>query len=314
MNKIMEEDYVKQLQEQLASFVEAMATAIDERTPYNGNHTRKVAYYSVILAKKINEKYKEGKIEQFFDENRIEKLRLAALLHDIGKMVISKKIMNRASRMDGDMERIIMRFELIQSWYYIDFLEGRILENEYEAYRKELHDILKFIHEVDCLEYLDDDKFLEVQRLRGKVYQKHDGQKVHYLTEEEIAHLSIRKGTLTDKERQLMQSHVEMTAKILSKVKFTENYSDVPVWTASHHEFLDGSGYPNHLTAADLSIETRIITIADIYDALTATDRPYKKPMSMEDAFSVMNGMACAGKIDGRLVKWLLEALSCADV
>lgn len=154
MNKIMEEDYVKQLQEQLASFVEAMATAIDERTPYNGNHTRKVAYYSVILAKKINEKYKEGKIEQFFDENRIEKLRLAALLHDIGKMVISKKIMNRANRMDGDMERIIMRFELIESWYYIDFLEDRILENEYEAYRKELHDILKFIHEVDCLEYL----------------------------------------------------------------------------------------------------------------------------------------------------------------
>lgn len=305
----MDEEYiVKQLKEQLESFVEAMATAIDERTPYNGNHTRNVAKYAIRIAKKINEKYEEGKFDQYFDDDRIEKLRLAALIHDIGKMVISKSIMNRATRMEGDMDRISMRFELIESLYENDYLRGKISKEKFEEKRRELNNIYAFIEEVDTVEYLTDDNFIEVQRLRNKSYVKEDGQIINYLTEDEIAHLSIRQGTLTESERDLMQSHVEMTAKILSKVKFSEKYSQVPVWAGQHHEFLDGTGYPNHLKKDDLSIETRILTVADIFDALTASDRPYKNPMGMEDAFSVMFGMASSGKIEGMFVKWLAES------
>lgn len=306
----MEEEYIEQLTQQLHSFVEAMAIAIDERTPYNGSHTRKVAEYSVKLAEKINEKNKQNKIDEFFDDERIEKLKLAALVHDIGKMVVSKSIMNRSSRMCEDMPHIYMRFELLESLYENDYLKGIISYEEYRLKIKELKDITEFIEENDGVEYLSEENFLKVQRLRKKAYIREDGQRIPYLTAGEIAHLSIRQGTLTEKERNIMQSHVNMTTKILDKVKFSEKYKDVPVWASQHHEFLDGSGYPNGLTAKDLPIESRILTVADIYDALTALDRPYKHPIMHEDAVDVMLGMAGAGKIDGRLVEWLDEALS----
>ena len=106
-----------------------------------------------------------------------------------------------------------------------------------------------------------------------------------------------------------MENHVIMTEKILQKVRFNKNYSIIPKWAASHHEFLDGSGYPNHLTADELDLETRILTVADIYDALTATDRPYKKPVPREKALDILRDMAKEGKIDGQLVEWLAEAL-----
>lgn len=106
-----------------------------------------------------------------------------------------------------------------------------------------------------------------------------------------------------------MENHVVMTEKILHKVRFNKNYSMIPAWASSHHEFLDGSGYPKHLTREELALETRILTIADIYDALTATDRPYKKPVQQEKALNILRDMAKEGKLDQQLVEWLAEAL-----
>ncbi len=305
----MQDEYINQLKIQLNSFVEALATAIDERTPYNGNHTRKVAEYALMIAKKINEKYMNGDTKEYFDEERLEKLRLAALVHDIGKMVISKSIMNRSTRLDGDIDNILIRFKLIESWYEIDYLKGNITKEQFESHKAEMKKIISFIQEIDGIEYLSDELYLKVQQLRFKVYIGSDGREESYFTEDEIEHLSIRRGTLTENERDLMQSHVEMTMKILSKVEFSDVYSQVPVWAGQHHEFLDGSGYPNHLTAKDLSLETRILTVSDIYDALTATDRPYKKPMSVDYALSIMNGMVKKGKLDSAIVKLLSEIL-----
>lgn len=124
--------YVEEIKEQLHSFVEAMATAIDERTPYNGSHTRKVAEYATILAKKINEKYEVGECDEGFDEDRLEKLQLAALLHDIGKMIVPRSVMNRATRMDRDMAALEDRLALLTCYYEIDGLKGKITREEYE--------------------------------------------------------------------------------------------------------------------------------------------------------------------------------------
>ena len=121
--------------------------------------------------------------------------------------------------------------------------------------------------------------------------------------------MSIRKGTLTDEDRAKMESHAAMTEKILSKVHFNRNYKEVPKWAASHHEFLDGSGYPKHLTKEELDIETQMITIADIYDALTARDRPYKEPLPQNVAFRILKDMSKEGKINMQLVEWLEKAL-----
>ena len=301
--------YVEEIKEQLHSFVEAMATAIDERTPYNGSHTRKVAEYATILAKKINEKYEAGECEEAFDDERLEKLQLAALLHDIGKMIVPRSVMNRATRMDRDMAALEDRLALLTCYYEIDALKGKITTEEYEEKAALLKDILEFVHRIDNVGFLQQEDFDRVQEIAKMYYEKEDGEKVYYITERERVCLSVRKGTLTDEDRTIMESHVTMTAKILSKVHFNKNYIDVPRWAAEHHEYLNGSGYPNHINGEQLDTETRILAIADIYDALTASDRPYKPPMPKAKACAILHSMVEEGKLEGRFVDWLEEAV-----
>lgn len=301
--------YVEEIKEQLHSFVEAMATAIDERTPYNGSHTRKVAEYATILAKKINEKYEAGECEEAFDDERLEKLQLAALLHDIGKMIVPRSVMNRATRMDRDMAALEDRLALLTCYYEIAALKGKITTEEYEEKAALLKDILEFVHRIDNVGFLQQEDFERVQEIAKMYYKKEDGEKVYYITERERVCLSVRKGTLTDEDRAIMESHVTMTAKILSKVHFNKNYIDVPRWAAEHHEYLNGSGYPNHINGEQLDTETRILAIADIYDALTASDRPYKPPMPKAKACAILHSMVEEGKLEGRFVDWLEEAV-----
>ena len=301
--------YVEEIKEQLHSFVEAMATAIDERTPDNGSHTRKVAEYATILAKKINEKYEAGECEEAFDEERLEKLQLAALLHDIGKMIVPRSVMNRATRMDRDMAALEDRLALLTCYYEIDALKGKITTEAYEEKAALLKDILEFVHRIDNVGFLQQEDFDRVQEIAKMYYEKEDGERVYYITERERVCLSVRKGTLTDEDRVIMESHVTMTAKILSKVHFNKNYIDVPRWAAEHHEYLNGSGYPNHINGEQLDTETRILAIADIYDALTASDRPYKPPMPKAKACAILHSMVEEGKLEGRFVDWLEEAV-----
>lgn len=301
--------YVDEIKEQLHSFVEAMATAIDERTPYNGTHTRKVAEYVEKLANYMNRKYELGECREFFNDNRMEKLHLAALLHDIGKMVVPLNIMNRATRLDGNIKYLEERFLRLRAYYEIDLLKGSLSQKQYEETISYLDQSLILVHEIEHMGLLDDDSYQKVQKLASKAYVGADGKTLQYITEEERKCLSIRQGTLTEEARQQMESHVVMTAKILSKVHFNQNYKKVPKWAASHHEFMDGTGYPNHLSGEELDIETKMLTVADIYDALTATDRPYKEPMPGEEAIIILKSMAEEGKIELRLVEWLEEAL-----
>lgn len=300
---------LEEMKRQLHSFVEAMATAIDERTPYNGSHTRKVAEYALLLADKINEKNLAGETQEYFDADRKEKLGLAALLHDIGKMIIPRSVMNRATRLDGDMKQLEDRFEVIKCYLRIDSLTGRISQEEYLEKSQEIDDSLEWIHRIDDVGFLPEEDYLRVQKLAEQTYEKESGEVIPYLTERERECLSIRKGTLTADMRSLMENHVVMTSKILSKVYFNPNYIDVPRWAGEHHELLDGTGYPCHLSGDQLDLETRILTVTDVYDALTSRDRPYKKPMPKEKAIGILKSMAEVGKVDGRLVDWLNEAV-----
>lgn len=300
--------YTEELKALLRSFVEAFATAVDERTPYNGTHTRKVAQYAGMLADYINEKHRMGECEEFFDADHREKLVLAALLHDIGKMIIPLSIMNRANRMDGQLETIEKRFELLAAFYEIDMLRGRITEEEYVTRCADLSEEMDFIRRMDLVGYLDDENYAHAKKLAKKKYIKADGTQIPYLSAREAECLEIRRGTLTEADRKQMENHVVMTEKILSKVHFNHNYKMIPKWAAAHHEFLDGTGYPRHLTQENIDFETRILTVADIYDALTAKDRPYKDPMPREQAMKIMRSMAAEGKLEMRLVNWLEEA------
>ena len=301
--------YVQEVKRQLRSFVEAMSTAIDERTPYNGSHTRKVAEYAGMIADYINKQHQAGACDDYFDKNRKDKLELAALLHDIGKMVVPLSIMNRATRLDRDLGTVETRFRLLEAYYMIDKMKGRIDEAEYQKRIAYLRESMDFIHRIDGKGVLDDADYDRVQELADHSYVNDAGEPLPYLTKREKDRLSIRKGTLTEDDRRQMEYHVVMTEKILGKVRFNKNYEEIPKWAASHHELLDGSGYPRHLRGADLALETRMITVADVYDALTARDRPYKKPVSQEKALGILKDMADEGKLDCRLVEYLAAAV-----
>lgn len=301
--------YVEEIKRQLYSFAAALATAIDQRTPYNGSHTRMVAAYAEILADYINEKYYAGECDDFFDENRKEQLVLAAALHDIGKMIVPLSVMNKATRLDKNLPILEARYELIETCLEVDLLKNKINQEEYRQKVQYLKDSLDFIHSIDSAGFMPDENMEKVKEIAEHFFEKEDGTVIPYLTDYELECLSVRRGTLTDTERELMESHVVMTGKILEKVHFNAHYANVAKFAASHHELLNGTGYPNHISGEDLDLESKILAVVDVYDALTATDRPYKKPMPKEKAFSVLHAMVEEGKMEERLVVWLEESI-----
>ncbi|MBQ6833778.1 MAG: HD domain-containing protein, partial [Lachnospiraceae bacterium] len=148
-----------------------------------------------------------------------------------------------------------------------------------------------------------------IDAVKSMTYVERDGSVHPWLTEDEYIALTIRKGTLSNDERAIMESHVSITDKLLSKIKFSRDLSHVREWAASHHEFLNGTGYPKHLSGDEISYEVRIITILDIFDALVADDRPYKPGMPIDRALTILTAMAeKEGKLDPKLTKLFVES------
>ncbi|MGN0678294.1 MAG: HD domain-containing phosphohydrolase, partial [Oscillospiraceae bacterium] len=303
-------EYMRELNEQMWSFTEAMTEAIDQRTPYNASHTRKVAEYCGMIADHINTLHNEGKENDFFDEERRNRLIMAALLHDIGKLVIPTSVMNKSTRLGWKLDVVISRLREIKLLSEVAFLKGQITENEFKTVCEHVNDCASFIPEVNFLGYLDDEMVEKLDEMFEYSYNI-NGEVIKFFTEEEKAMLKIKRGTLTDEERRIMESHALMTEKILEKVHFNSSFSkNVGRWAAQHHEFLNGKGYPHGLSGEDLCLEVRILTVADICDALLATDRPYKKPLPKDKAFQILHEMADDGKIEKRLVDYLEKCLS----
>lgn len=301
--------YTEALKEQMYSFADAFATAVDERTPYNGSHTKKVTEYVCAFANYSNMLYKKRQTDEYFDKNRIGQLRLAATLHDIGKMIIPKAVMNKATRLDKNIEKLDDRYKLLKVYYETEILSNRMSEEEGRAMQQYLDESIQFIHDIDGAGFLPQEKLDRIVEIGEHKYITPDGECIPFLTDYEKSCLLIQKGTLTNEEREIMESHVVMTSKILSKVKFHSFHKDVASIASNHHEFINGTGYPMKKGAEELSVECRVLTIADIYDALTCTDRPYKKPMPRAKAFSILEAMVEEGKLDGQLVKWFEEAI-----
>ena len=301
--------YMEEIKCQMHSFVEAFAMAVDKRTPYNGSHTRKVKRYAMKLADQINKLYREGKYEEYFDDNRKEQLELAAAVHDIGKMVVPLSIMNKSTRLNGDDRIIEERYKLISAYYEIDYLKGKISEEEKNKKQKELDDILRFIRQINGNSVLIDEMINRVNDIASKSYTTESGEKIMYLTDYETECLTIKKGTLTNNERKEMENHVVMTNTILEKVHFNSHYKNVKKYASTHHEYLNGTGYPLGLKGDELELESRILTVVDIYDALTSADRPYKHPIPSDRAFAILHNMAADGKVDDSLVSILQAAI-----
>ncbi len=186
-------------------------------------------------------------------------------------------------------------------------LEGKRDEAWYKDVVAKKDEAILVMNKVNGAGFVGDELRAQLVRVLNYEYVDDEGNRLPFFTEDEKDCLSIVKGTLTDKEREIMNSHVEITERILDKVHFNKYFASSPVFAVQHHECLNGKGYPKGLTAEELSTESRIIAVADICDALLAADRPYKKPLPREQAFGIMRNMAKEGKIDGKLVEYLYE-------
>lgn len=301
--------FTEEIKQQMWSFTEALAETVDARTPYNGSHIRNVAKYAGMLADYYNVLYERGEETEYFDTQRKDQLVMGALLHDIGKMIVPLEVMNKATRLDSGKEILFARLDLIRAYYEIDGLRGRISNEQSAEKVQEIDTVKELIDQINGAGFLTDELLEKLEVVLPLVYVKPEGGQIAYFTEEEKKCLRVRKGTLTKEERAIMESHVVMTERILSKVHFNSYYADSPVWAATHHECLDGSGYPKGLKGDELALESRIMAVADICDALLASDRPYKKPMPKEKAFQIMRNMAEEGKLEHKIVDYMQACL-----
>ena len=299
--------YLDEMRTQMWSFTSAMATAIDQRTPYNGSHTRKVAHFAKLIAQQLNAG-EETAEEERFSAQRTDQLVMAALLHDIGKMVIPTAIMDKPTRLGAQLPAVLARLEMLEDKQRLAFYEGRLQAGELDEALAALEQARQLVEELNAAGFVPAERADELRRVGEREFWA-GGERVPCLEPQVVELLSIMKGTLAPQERAVMEGHVEMTRRILAEVRFNEDFAQAPVFAAQHHEFLDGSGYPLGLCADELPLESRILAVADIADALMADDRPYKKAMPRERAFAILHSMAAEGKLSEHLVRCLEEAL-----
>jgi len=299
--------YVKELQLILRSFAGVMTQAIDERSPYNNNHTQNVAHYCERFAKYLGNTFPRGH-KFHFDKLHRESLTLAALLHDIGKVVTPLTIMDKPSRLGEKLDDIKYRFALKKCQSEIDWLHKRITQAQHTDEINMAIEAQDFVEHVNTIGFLSDAQLEKVLQLRDMTYKNTAGDTAPLFDPDDIEALSIRKGTITDTEREIMQQHVSVTGRLLDKIPFWKYYGNIPQWARNHHEFLDGTGYPQGLYADDIPIESCIITIMDIFDALIASDRPYKKSVPIDKSLDILTTLADEGKLHKELVQLFIES------
>lgn len=302
--------YIEEIRGLFQSFVRVMSSAVDERTPYNGSHTRHMAACGDIFLDYLNQKAGEAGQEVYFTPERREELLMSIWFHDIGKLVTPLEVMNKEARLlPRQQDAFAHRMETIRLVARIRRLEGAFTREQQEETEQAVEAALGLVEAVNRAGFVTDDRLEALNALHGRTWEDLDGSIRPWLTGEEWSMLSIRKGTLSEEERQIMESHVVVTDRLLSQIRFSRDLSHVRQWAADHHELLNGSGYPRQKKAEEIPCEVRIITILDIFDALVADDRPYKPGMAPERAVRILQDMAeKEGKLDPELTRLFIES------
>ncbi len=298
--------YIRDIRELFQSFVRVMSAAIDERTPYNANHARNMAECGGRFADYLG----TCKGQKRFSMEQKEELIMTILLHDIGKLVTPLEVMNKAKRLLPEQYSAFRhRMEVLRLRADIDRLAGRITAGEKETAVSQIQEAVRLVDEANEAGFAGDELLEKLALLRNRTYTGEDGEIHPWLEEEEYAMLSIRRGTLSGEEREIMEEHVSVTDKLLSQIRFPADLMHVREWAAAHHEYLNGTGYPNHRRGDEIPYEVRMITILDIFDSLIADDRPYKRAMPVERALSVLDSMANKeGKLDPELTELFIQS------
>jgi HD-GYP domain-containing protein (c-di-GMP phosphodiesterase class II) len=310
---------IRDIKNLFESLVTYSAQAIDARSPHTAGHSKRVAALVMKQAETVN-RCTDGKwAEISFDEGELDELRMASWLHDIGKIGVKENVLDKVNKLsDGKISAIIARFMYMKkeaenrgNLRKLELTpEERLpggpadaIEDEVKREIQEIGADLELILRVNKPGFLSIGDYEWLKRLADKVYHDPEGNEHPYLEPFELEHLEVRKGNLTASERAEIQSHVRHSMNILEKIPFTRELQNIPSIASAHHEFLDGSGYPVGLKGEEIALQSRMITVADIYEALVAKDRPYKPPLPVETALRILREEAQAGKLDMSLVE-----------
>jgi HD-GYP domain-containing protein (c-di-GMP phosphodiesterase class II) len=304
------------------SLIKVLATATDQKSHYTGNHIQRVAEFNVFLAKAINAKTDGPFADTHFTAKELDEIRIAGWLHDVGKITTPEWVMDKATKLEGIFDRadlIRERFENKRLHLEIERLkrqnasgcaspgETEAAEREYAEKLQALEADLEFV--LACNQPSQRMDSGAVERL-GAIAQQSIEEKdgLHaLLTDLELHNLSVIRGTLTNEQMAIMRDHVTMTARMLAQVPFRRHLKNVPLYAAQHHERLNGTGYPNGLKGDEIPLQSRILAIADFYEALAAKDRPYKKALPEEKLLAILQAAGETGEIDPDILKLLTE-------
>jgi len=274
-------------------FVRASIVAIESRDPATSGHSDRVALYTVNLAQKVSESTAKEFSELKFSDQSLKQIRYAALLHDFGKIGVPEKVLQKEKKLyPNELYQLMER--------------ARLVRLAHPSFGPDMDDFVNLILKVNEPTVVVQDAGTELHRFMDKSFDVL-GEKIHLLTDEEFKKLSLQKGSLTIEDRAEIESHVEHTFKFLSKIPWTRELRQVPEIAYAHHEKLDGTGYPRKISQPSIPVESQMMAIADIYDALTAPDRPYKKSVPIPRALDILMDDATKGKINKELVRLFID-------
>ena len=287
------------------ALVEAFSEAIEARSPHTAGHSKRVAYISNMIAEHMNSKEDGIFKDVSFSAQKLEELKYAALLHDVGKVAVPENVLEKRNKLEEDEIAIIKnRFEVIK-FSIIRNVRDEELRDKFLA---SVNEELSFILDKNNPGFCSDEDKAKIREIGNKKYIDFDGNEHNYLEEEEIFMLTnFVKGNFSPDEWEKMKKHVVNTLDILSAVPFTAELKDIPKIAGAHHEMLDGSGYPYNVHGEEIMIQSRILAVADVFEALTASDRPYKKAIPTDKAFQILGFMAKDGELDQNIVDMFLN-------
>jgi HD-GYP domain-containing protein (c-di-GMP phosphodiesterase class II) len=309
------------IQKLFEDFVQASVTAIEARDPTTSGHSSRVRNLTVAMAEVVDRCDHGVYADVHFSHNQMREIRYASLLHDFGKVGVPEEVLVKAKKLyPSQLELIKQRFDFVKRTLENEALQSKIdylLEKGREEFLRSLPKLdaklADAVTEVDGYlqavirsnepTVLPEGNFDRLLSIAAVNYLDFDGIRKPLLHEDEVRLLSIRKGSLDDDERRQIEKHVENTFKFLDQIPWTNEIRNIPEIARGHHEKLNGTGYPYKLSAPEIPVQTRMMTIADIFDALAAADRPYKKAVSVERALEILEFSVKDGELDPELFK-----------
>lgn len=326
---ITNKNLIKDLEVLFESFIKLIASAIDAKSPYTGGHCARVPEITMMLAEAVNDA-SDGPFKdiQFTDKEMYE-LKIAAWLHDCGKVATPEYVVDKATKLETIYDRIHTldtRFEVLKRDEEIKFLKKRLkvesnsslsdqdkkanvkeLRKKHKAKLATMEEDMEFIRNTNVGgEFMSGDKKDRVIKI-SKYKWKDNGEAKDFLTENEVYNLCISKGTLTAEERKVINDHIVHTIDMLEQLPYPKHLKNVPEFAGGHHEKLDGTGYPKGLNKDEMSVQAKAMAIADIFEALTAKDRPYKEGKALSMAMRIMGFMKDDAHVDPQLFELFVQ-------